>query len=104
MRNVVLLIVTKLNNAIENLKASLNKKLPIRSRQEYRKDNKTDLYQKHKVFYTHNKERLKQYCVEYHQLNKERIREQKNTPCICVCGCANKIQHLKTKEVDFIGS
>jgi hypothetical protein len=57
----------------ELLNASLNTKIPSRTINEYRKDNKEVLKEKTKQYYKNNKEKFK----EYSEINKQKINEQR---------------------------
>ena len=42
-----------------------------------------------------HKEQVKQYAIDYYQLNKDKLREQENAKVICdVCGFTGASQHM----------
>ncbi len=49
-----------------------------------------------------NKEQLKQKNIEYKELNKEKIKEKKNAPFTCVCGCVIKYSHKSQHEKNML--
>jgi vacuolar-type H+-ATPase subunit I/STV1 len=57
---------------IENLKSSLNKIIPTRTRKEYYEQNK----EKHKNYYEQNKEQIAEYNKNYYEINKEQFAEK----------------------------
>ena len=87
---------------IENLKPSLNNRIPTRTKKEYTKL----WYEKNKdnkEYYKQRKEYHKQYNQEYYQDNKEQLLEK----ITCECGATiTKIhfnRHLKSiKHIGFI--
>ena len=60
---------------IENLKPSLNRFIPTRTKKEY-----------DKIKYEKNKEQYKEYFKDYYEDNKEQILEKKKEKITCECG------------------
>ena len=104
---------------------TLNKQIPGRTLQEYRKayneqnkdkiteykkayhkQNKDKLPEYKKVYREQNKEQIskyhKAYGLQYREMHKEAISKSKNRICACECGLtyanANKGQHCKSKR------
>jgi hypothetical protein len=101
---------------MEQLKATLNKVIPTRTKNEYLQDNKEEILERHKQYYQnnkeqmlehykqyyqnnkevlaakdkqyqqHNKEKLSEYRKQYQQKNKERIEEKQKQKYTCECG------------------
>lgn len=61
---------------IEELKPTLNKVVPTRTRQEYRNDNREVLREKKKQYYESNKETINQKNRLYHERNKDTLNEK----------------------------
>lgn len=61
---------------LETLKATLNCKIPTRTRTEYYKDNKEEIDEKQKEYHKNNKEYLVEYRKEYYKENKEQLNEK----------------------------
>tara|TARA_R110002049_G_C8946341_1_gene545496 strand:- start:271 stop:783 length:513 start_codon:yes stop_codon:yes gene_type:complete len=80
----------------------INKKIPDRTKREYRQDNKVYIAQHRKEYNEANKEKLLKEHREYYQENKEKIKAQKLTKIKCECGCEITINHIarhcKTKK------
>ena len=91
---------------LEELKATLNKTIPSRTKEEsrkewykanpeynkeyikeYRKVNEEKLNQKSKEYRKVNEEKLNQKSKEWYKANKEKIKERKNEKISCECGC-----------------
>jgi hypothetical protein len=98
---------------IEELKATLNKKIPTRSNKEWREDNKEKLKEKKKVYcdvnkekirdrkkeyrennkeqikkyYEENKEQISEKWKEYYETNKDYLLEKRKVKITCECGC-----------------
>jgi group I intron endonuclease len=60
---------------IDELKPTLNKQLPGRTKKEWAEDNREYLTEKKKQYYEDNKEEIRQYKKQYHENNRERIAE-----------------------------
>lgn len=75
---------------IEELKATLNKSMPARTKEEKNEINKNY----HKNWYVNNKEHNYDNVKKWRENNKEKI--------ICECGsiysCRDKARHIKTKK------
>lgn len=88
---------------IETLEC-VNKKVPNRTRKEYRKIHKEKFNMRAKKIRETEKwkEYMKGYNKTYKQVNKERLKEVAREQCKCQCGSAvmkyNKQRHLKTKK------
>ena len=63
-------------NFIEQLKASLNRQIPGRTREEFVQDNKDKIAEYHKTYYEGNKEKLNEHKKKYYEANKEKCLEQ----------------------------
>ena len=101
-----------------------NRTVPLRTKKEYREDNKEKIKEyykeynktyyeenkekvkiKHKTYYEDNKERIAEHQKQYNQDNKERIAERKkqyyqdnNERHSCICGGLYTILHKKQHE------
>tara|TARA_R110000868_G_scaffold265073_1_gene523876 strand:+ start:173 stop:745 length:573 start_codon:yes stop_codon:yes gene_type:complete len=69
---------------IEQLKPKLNKRLPVRTPQEYYEDNKDKIKEyyednkdKKKEYYEDNKDKIKEYQKQYQKDNKDKIKQYK---------------------------
>ena len=60
---------------IENLKPTLNKGIPTRTKKEYYDANKEQLSEKKKEYRQNNKEKIKEKTKEYYEENKEKRKE-----------------------------
>jgi len=60
---------------IENLKPTLNQKIPTRTNKEYKENNKEHLKEYYKDYYQDNKKKIKKQSNEYYQDNKEHYKE-----------------------------
>jgi len=67
----------KEREVIENLKPTLNKFIPTRSKKEYRQINKQQISEKFKDYYNDNKEKIKKQSNEYYKDNKQQILEKR---------------------------
>jgi len=94
---------------IENLKPSLNKSIPSRTKKEYYQDNKEQFkkYQEdnkekfkeyykeyHKEWYEKNKDKINERKKEYYENNKDKILEQKKEKITCECGATITKSHF----------
>ena len=87
----------------KELKATLNIKLPQRSKNQYYSDN-IDKFIKYR---NDNKDILNDKAKTYYNENKEQITERRKIKIICECGCEikkrNLSDHLKTtKHMQFL--
>jgi len=77
--------------AIENMKPSLNCKIPNRSKNEYMEK-----------YRENNKEQIKEYDKQYRENNKEQIKQKQNEKFNCICGGKytrnHKARHTKTRK------
>jgi len=81
---------------IEELKATLNKVIPSRTKKEYREYNKEEIVVKKKEYYEENKKKILEKQKEYYEENKEKILEkqrkyekknyEKKEVICCECG------------------
>jgi hypothetical protein len=62
---------------IEDLSASLNKRIPTKTKKEYREEHREEAHEYHKIYYKENRETLKTYHTDYHNKNREEIIQQK---------------------------
>jgi hypothetical protein len=102
---------------IEFYKASLNKQIPSRTKQEHYKDNKDYFLKYQKEYYEENKEIISEYQKqyieknkeilaeqkkEYYEKNKQQIIEQRKEKVTCECGYIitkyNLPKHKKTQK------
>ncbi len=102
---------------IKKLKATLNKSMPLRTKQEWTNDNKEKLIAQKKLFYINNKEKItdmkktyydnnkyqiKEQSKAYYHNNKEIISEKNKLTIECECGCivtrCNIAHHRKSKK------
>ncbi len=61
---------------IDELKATLNCKLPTRTHKEYREDNKEIISEQRKNHYSNNKEKISEYQKQYFKNNMDKINER----------------------------
>lgn len=103
---------------IDELKPSLNKRIPTRTTAEYRNDNKVVIAQKKKEEYEKNKEYYLSYQQTYRESNREELNnkqkekyarkreeylEKKKEVVECACGCEivgkdHLQRHMRTKK------
>ena len=91
------------------LKATLNKVVPTRTKQEYYNDNKESIVkykkeyyesnievisEKHKEYYKSNKEVIKERAKCFYESNKNIILEKQKNNIMCICGCEITKNHL----------
>jgi len=62
---------------IEELKPTLNKIIPTRTKKEYYENNKEQLLEKKKEYNEKNKEQIAEYQKKYNEDNKEKLKEKK---------------------------
>ena len=60
---------------LETLKATLNKRIPTRTKKEWSDENKEKLKERNKEYYKTNKEKIKEQKKEYRENNKEEKKE-----------------------------
>jgi hypothetical protein len=87
---------------IEELKSTLNSKIPTRTRKEYREQNKEQILEHKKEYYEQNKEQIHKKQKEYREHHREHLLEYSKTNMICECGVeltlSSKSRHLKSKK------
>ena len=87
---------------IEELEATLNKKIPGRERKEYCKDNKEDIAEYAKKYQINNREKIAERNAKYYETNKEKIKEKKAELIDCECGititASSIYAHRKTEK------
>jgi len=80
----------------------VNKAIPLRTKTEYRQDNKDIIRENNKIYREANKESIKENKKIYYEANKNIIKEKRIVPFICICGstCNNgqKERHFKSKK------
>jgi hypothetical protein len=91
----------------------INKKIPLRTRKEYREenkektaeyyeDNKEHIKEKSKDWYENNKEKMKEYREVNKEKNKEKMKEYFKEKITCDCGCivlkCSLNRHKKSKK------
>ncbi len=84
---------------IEQLNATLNCRLPTRTKNEYYNDNKEKLNEYKKEWYAENKEKILEHKKNYYEENKEIIKEKIECPiCNSIVRKDNLKRHQKTKK------
>ena len=86
---------------IEQLKSSLNKKIPARTKKEWIQDNITKIKDKRKQYIIDNKDKINQQVRQYNIDNKDKITEYKKEQIECdICNSLirrdNLSKHKKT--------
>ena len=99
---------------LEELKATLNKQIPTRTKDEYRQDTKEDtkitdaeyklknkeaIIIKNKEYYNNHIEAIKTYHREYQQKNKETLAIKQAEKYTCNCGKTSTIRHKSRHEM-----
>ena len=80
---------------IETLKASLNKVIPSRTKDEYYNDNKEKISIHKKKFYNDNRKDILEKKKQYGENNKERISQRKKIKIHCdICNCDITKNHI----------
>ena len=106
---------------IEELKATLNNKLPTQTQKEYqeknkevidernkiyRKTHKEEIKERNKIHYENNKEIISIKKKEYAENNKEYFKSYYTEKIECECGCLTRrgdlARHMKTKKHQLI--
>ncbi|MGI9555800.1 MAG: GIY-YIG nuclease family protein [Cyanophyceae cyanobacterium] len=92
---------------IEDLKPSLNIKIPTRTTKERYQDNKERMNQQQRQYREANREHVEQYQTQWRIDNKERIKEQQRQNYDCECGAkfthGHKARHLRSKKhIEYI--
>jgi hypothetical protein len=85
----------------------VNKKIPGRTDQQWRADNKDKIDIKNKKYYQDHQDQIKKRVNDYRETNKEKINEKKRVTVHCECGDkyphANKCHHIKTtKHINWL--
>ena len=83
---------------IDELKASLNCKLPTRTKEQWEEDNKEKIKKQDKEYYENNLEYFKEKQKKYNEKNKEVISEKKKEKITCECGCLIRKDSLKRHQ------
>ena len=98
---------------IEELKATLNSEIPLRTNKEYYEDNKEHyklyretnkekILEKAKEYYQNNLELITEKKKNIYQSNKEKINEKRKEKITCECGCFIRkdslSEHQRTKK------
>ena len=102
---------------IEELKATLNKVVPTRTRQEYYEQNREQITEQRKEYrdqnreqiaeqkqeyYNQNQEQLAEKNKEYYEQNRVKLLENRRTKMVCECGVIyshnGKSRHFKSKK------
>jgi group I intron endonuclease len=78
---------------METLRATLNKQVPTRTHQEYRKDHKNEM----KKYRADNKEEIKLNRQQYREEHKDEINKKVNCSCGGRYTIGQKSTHFKTK-------
>ncbi len=99
---------------LEELSATLNKKIPSQQKSEYRQNNKEKISQYDKEYYQNNKEKAKEYYqnnkekisqreAEWRQKNREKLAEKVSCECGSIVTRANLTRHQKSiKHIMFV--
>jgi len=86
---------------IEN-NVCINKKIPCRTKQEYREDNKEWYKQYYKEYYQENKEKIKEYDKKRNEQRKDTRKVYNSTKVKCECGCEVRrgdiARHCRSKK------
>jgi predicted GIY-YIG superfamily endonuclease len=81
---------------IETLNATLNKVIPSRCKNEYRKDNKSKIQEQSKNYYETNKIKLLEKNQNYYENNKLQISEKRKVKITCdICNCEITKRYLQ---------
>ena len=83
---------------IRNLKPSLNKALPGRTKKEYHEHYKTYFSQLQKEYYKTNKEHILEASKDRYQVIKEDRLQKVQCECGCVINRSSLLKHRKTKK------
>ena len=90
---------------LEKLGASLNKYLPIltkneriEQKKEYIENNKDKLKDYKKEYYEKNKDKIKEKNKKYHKNNKDKLNEKINCECGSIINKNSLIRHKKSKK------
>ena len=79
---------------IEELKATLNKKIPTQTNKEYKKIYNEENKDKAKMYREENKEHIAEMKKIYREENKDKIYSKKLEMVSCECGCNTTRVHL----------
>ena len=79
---------------IEELQATLNKKIPTQTNKEYKKKYNEENKDKAKTYREENKEHIAEMKQKYFEENKEKIYTKKSEEVPCECGCNISRVHL----------
>jgi predicted metal-dependent hydrolase len=83
---------------IEKLQATLNSVVPLRTQQEWYKDNIEHIRERKQEWYEDNKEHIQKYHQEWYQENKETILEKLKEKITCECGSTCRKSDIKRHE------
>lgn len=76
----------------------VNKKIPGRTRKQYRFDNRYKRLDYQKQYNIDNKEQIKEYKKQYNIDNKEKINEQRKQKITCICSCNISRRNIRTHQ------
>lgn len=86
---------------IEQLKPTLNKVIPLRTRKERDETNQHKIKEQNKEYRERNKERIKQRDIQYNKRNYDKRKQNRTQKIKCECGremCKYELsRHKKTK-------
>ena len=102
---------------IEELKATLNRQLPLRTKKEgkkvyyennkenhkeyskyYYENNKEKIIEKKKIYRNNNKEKIIENSKDYYENNKEKIKEKIECECGCKIRKSDLARHMKSQK------
>ena len=94
---------------IKNTPNCINIKIMGRNLYTYRREERTKIAQRDKIYNENNKEKITEQRAKYREINKEKITEQKAKKTTCICGkiitIQHKLRHEKSKKhLLFIGT
>jgi len=86
----------------------VNERIPGRTKQEWREDNKDRLKNFYKQYREKNRDKIKEYDKKRNEQRKDTQKVYKSTKIICECGCeirrSDMARHKKSKKhADLLG-
>ena len=76
----------------------INIKIMGRTLYIYRREERTKIAQRDKIYYENNKEKIHEQTAKYREINKEKIHEQRAKKTTCICGKIITINHKARHE------
>lgn len=83
---------------IETLHATLNCKVPTRTKQEYNEIHKEEIRENHKIYRENHKEEYSKMNKEWREKNDEYIKEKVECECGCIVARDTMRKHIKTDK------